>query len=66
MIESSECKEFLNQRVGVGVTNFLNGGIFFYYGELLEVTNQYVKIKMDIGYKQINLVEIVEIKMARR
>lgn len=65
MIESNECMEFLNQRVGIGVANFRNGGLFYYYGELLEVTNQYVKIKMDTGYKQVNLDEIIEIKKAR-
>jgi len=66
MIESNECDEFLNQRVGIGVANFENGGIFFYYGQLLEVTNEYAKIKMDTGYKQIPLDEIIEIKSARR
>lgn len=66
MIESSECEEFLNQRVGVGVSNFLNGGIFFYYGYLMEVTEQYIKLRMDTGYKQINLDEIIEIKRAKR
>jgi len=66
MIESKECNEFLDQRVGIGVTNFENGGIFYYYGILLEVTDQYVKIKMDIGYKQINLEDIIEIKTARK
>jgi len=66
LIESDECNEFLNERVGVGVANFENGGIFYYYGILLEVTTQYVKIKMDIGYKQINLEEIIEIKTARK
>jgi len=66
MIESNECKEFLNKRVGVGVTNFENGGVFYYYGTLLEVADQYVKLKMSIGYKQINLEEIIEIKIARR
>lgn len=66
MITCSECREFLNERVGVGITNFHNGGLFYYYGELLEVTERYVKIKMDIGYKQINLDEIVEIKKAKK
>ena len=66
MIDSNECMEFLNHRVGIGVTNFENGGIFYYYGQLLEVTDEYVKIKMDIGYKQIRLDEIIEIKRARR
>ena len=66
MIESSECGEFLDERVAIGVTNFENGGIFYYYGQLLEVTNLYVKLRMDIGYKQISLDEIIEIKRARR
>jgi len=65
MITCSECKEFLNERVGIGTTNFRNGGLFYYYGQLLEVTDQYIKIRMSIGYKQINLDEIVEIKRAR-
>ena len=65
MIESKECREFLNQRVGIGVNNFLNGGVFYYYGELLEVTERYVKIRMSIGYKQIPLDEIIEIKRAK-
>ena len=55
-----------HERVGVGVANFLNGGIFYYYGQLLEVTDEYAKIRMDIGYKQIRLDEIIEIKRARR
>jgi len=65
MIESNECSEFLNERVGVGVNNFLNGGLFYYYGQLLEVTEEYVKIRMSTGYKQIQLDEIIEIKRAR-
>ena len=65
MITCRECKEFLNERVGVAISNFVNGGLFYYYGKLLEVTEQYVKLKMDIGYKQINIDEIQEIKRAK-
>lgn len=66
MIDRNECEEFLNQRVGIGVTNFLNGGVFFHYGHLLEVTDEYAKIRMDVGYKQIRLDEIIEIRTAKR
>ena len=66
MITESECSEFIGKRVAVGVTDFVQGGIFYYYGILLEVTDKYVKIRMDVGYKQIFLKEIIEIKLARR
>ena len=66
MITCSECSEFIGKRVAVGVTDFVQGGNFYYYGVLLEVTDEYVKIRMNIGYKQILLSEIIEIKMARR
>lgn len=64
MIERNDCKEFLGERVGIGVANFITGGIFYYYGTLLEVTENFVKIKMKTGYKQINLADILEIKIA--
>ena len=66
MITPSECREFKGKRVAVATDNFQTGGWFAYYGYLLEVTDKFVKIKMDIGYKQIPLVEIIEIKIARR
>ena len=66
MITSSECSEFISERVAVGVVDFVHNGNFYYYGRLLEVTDEYVKIKMNVGYKQIFLKEIVEIKLARR
>jgi len=65
MIESSECKEFLFRRVGVGLPHLSDSTkIFYYYGTLLSVTTEYVKIKMRNGYKQIPLEEIIEIKLA--
>lgn len=66
IITRGECSEFLNKHIGVGIPDFKGNGVFFYYGTLLEVTDQYVKLKMDVGYKQINLDEIIEIKNARR
>jgi len=66
MITCKECNDLLGEYVGIGVKNFHTDGIFFYYGDLLEVNSDYLKIKMTIGYKQIELSEIVEIKIARR
>lgn len=70
MIEKNECTEFLNEHVGIGIKNFYHadGGLFYYYGTLLQVTEEYAKLKLDkgLGYKQIDLDEIVEIKVMRR
>jgi len=66
MITSSECSEFIGKRVAVGVTDFIHGGTFYYYGSLIDVTDDYVKLKMSIGYKQVFLKEIIEIKLVMR
>jgi len=56
----------LSNNINDSVWSYWNEGLFYYYGDLLEVTDYFVKIKMNIGYKQINIDEIIEIKKARR
>ena len=66
MITCKECTDLKNKYVGIGVKNFHKNGLFFYYGDLIQVNKAYLKLKMSTGYKQIELNEIVEIKLARR
>jgi hypothetical protein len=64
MIERNECLEFLNKRVGIGVKHLtIPDRLFFYYGKLLKVNYDSVKIKIPEGYKLIFLSDIIEIKL---
>jgi len=60
-MDRSECQEFLLKTVAIGVPHQTEIRPFYYYGKLLEVTKQDVKIKTTNGYKLILLDDIIEI-----
>jgi hypothetical protein len=60
-MKEDECREFLHTLVAIGVPHQTEARPFYFYGLLLEVTEQYAKIRMENGYKVIPLDEILEI-----
>ena len=64
-MKAEECREFLHTLVAIGVPHQTEARPFYYYGILLEVTEEYAKIRMENGYKAIPLDEILEIYMTQ-
>ena len=60
-MNDEECKEFLLKTVAIGVPHKTETRPFFHYGKLLEVTQQYAKVRTANGYKIVPLEDIVEI-----
>lgn len=60
-MDANECKEFLHKLVAIGVPHQTEMRPFYHYGNLLEVTNQYAKIRTVNGYKLVPLEDILEI-----
>jgi len=66
-MQKEECKRFLKQYIAVGIPHRSEDRPFFFYGKLVDVTDNYVLLerRMDIegieGYKQILLDQIIDI-----
>lgn len=61
-MERQECLEFLNEYVDVGTPHMFLDRPFFIKGIVLEITEQYLKLKMSDGYKMLPLENIIEIR----
>lgn len=66
LIGKKECLIFLHKYVSVGVPSFNLGRPFYLSGEVIEVTEDYLTVKMPNGYKQIYFEDLVEIRVAKR
>lgn len=60
-MDEKTCREFLHKIVAIGVPHQTEMRPFYFYGELLEVTDQYAKIKTMTGYRLISIDDIIEI-----
>ena len=61
-MEKKECMECLTDLVDVGTKHLFLDRPFFLKGIVLEITDQYLKLKLSDGYKIIPLEDIIEIR----
>lgn len=66
-MQKNECMKLLKNYVAVGIPHKSQDRPFFFYGKLVDVTDDFVLLerKMDVegieGYKQIPLNQIIDI-----
>ena len=67
MIDRYDLEKFKGKHVCLGVPNDMDDTrLFFYFGLLINVNNEYCKIKTNIGYKIIPISQIRDIHLAGR
>lgn len=67
MFERDEILEFLHKTIDIGIPRFEdNDRLFYYTGVLTEVTQEYIKLKLWDGIKQIPINDVIEIRLSRR
>jgi hypothetical protein len=54
--------KFLNRRVAVGVPHETKKIPFFYFGTMIDLTNEYLVLEIQDGVKQIFLKDIIEVQ----
>ena len=61
-MKAENCREYLNKRVGVGVPHWvIPDKLFYYFGELVAVKDEYVIIQDVKGLRQIEIRNIRQI-----
>jgi ferredoxin-fold anticodon binding domain-containing protein len=63
MIVKEYLEDFLGKIIDVGIPHLYEERLFYYTGELLELTDEYLILKKKDGIKQIQLKNIVEINL---
>jgi ferredoxin-fold anticodon binding domain-containing protein len=63
MIVKEYIEGFLGKIIDVGIPHLYEERLFYYTGELLELTDEYLILKKKDGIKQIQLKNIVEINL---
>ena len=67
MIEKNELIEFLNCLVDIGIQHYnCLDRPFYHTGYLREANDNFIKLKMETGYRMIPLDEILEIRLSTR
>lgn len=61
MIMKEYIEDFLGETINVGIPHLYEDRLFYYTGELLEVTFDCLILRKKDGLKQIQLKDIVEI-----
>ena len=63
MIVKKYIEDFLGKIIDVGIPHLYEERLFYFTGELLELTDEYLILKNNQGIKQIQLKSIVEISL---
>jgi hypothetical protein len=66
MIVYEEIRPFLGEFVDVGVAHrFIPGRLFWFYGKLIQINNDYVKLKIREGFKLVAIDDIQQIHLRK-
>ena len=63
MIVKEYCEPFLGKIVNISVPHYYLDRLFFITGKVLQVNDEHLVIQLKDGVKQIQLDEIIEIKL---
>ncbi len=67
MVKFDDVKDYIYEDVSVGLQHsVIPNRLFYYYGFLEEANDEFIKIQMRNGVKQIPLNQIMEIKSRGR
>lgn len=68
IITENDCKRFWGKRVGIAVDNWGSNRsqkkLFWYFGNLIEISDGALKISTKDGFRMVDLSDIKEIKEA--
>ena len=58
-------EKFIGKNVALGVPHWSRDDPYFFFGQILNVTDDYVEMELQngSGYKQIKLVEIIDVHL---
>ena len=61
-MRAEDCRAYLNKSVGIGLPHWVvPDKLFFYYGTIIEITDNFLLLKGKNGLKQIILQDINQI-----
>jgi len=67
MLSKDEIEHFLNKPVSVGVPHVvMEGQLFFYYGRLIYVDSEEIKLETKKGFRVVPIEQIKSLQIDRR